>query len=362
MKDICFALIFFVISWTGFAQDSKKWQAGEYVTYHMQWKNGDWESFSFYVNRKIDSKSWELDVIYKIKDRDTLLRLQVPIKNDKNSKPVAPLGSKVLRGAELDDMGFNMILVKIYNILNLRMVNLNSMETKQIQDKFCCNISTAKEFEDKWDEFNYSLFHSMNNSVPILGLVETKKSTGDFTMYLTSFGRNTIDLASYKFFPTFIDIYSLQKIIYPDFSIQYPSSWILKQIPSTVPKNEMWGTQLGGNVHAGYFLIKILTDNTEEILDNFSKSLNVTNNSSFNKDLTFETKLLDKSGKVIHQFGYKTEGQIGKQLVGYFINEKKTKMAEIILFVNFGENNPDRSKLPKILNAYTEILKSFQFN
>ncbi len=356
-----FCIVLFNLSISG--QDALNWKAGEYSSYHTQWQNGEWEGFLLNVNKMVDGKSWELDVFHRTNIRDTIVRFHVPIKKEKGSLPAEIVGIKVIRGEEFQELDSNFIIVKIMNMLSLRFVDLEKVKSKKIQNSYCCNINSGREYEDRWDEFNYSLFHSMNHSTPILGLLSTRKSSADFTTNLTSFGRSTTDLATYKHYPTYIDVFSLQEITFPTFKVKYPTSWVFSQSKNSSENIEVWSTQLGGNIHAGYFLIKIIED-TREKIDLRLEEINRTKifpNHALGELMRFESEEVDEKGNLFYKFQFKAPGQIGLQMEGYFLNENKTKLAEVILFTNFGAPIPDKTYVPNLINSFDKVLKSFKF-
>ncbi len=345
------------------AQDRTNWKVGEYSSYHSQWPNGDWEGFSLHVNKRVDEKTWELDVFHRTERRDTIIRFNVPIIKEKGALPGDLVGYKVLRGEEFKELDANIIIVKIMNMLSLRFVNPEKIKAKSVKKTFCCNVQSGSEYEDRWDEFDYSLFHTIHQSVPILGLIQTKKSNSDFSTQLTSFGRSTNDLSSYVTYPTFIDILSLKEISFPSFRIKYPSSWILSQSPPRDPKIEIWNSQLGGNIHAGYLMVKITTDNPENINKRLEeiKLTKVSPNHPLGTAMTFNLEEVDENGNFMYLFNFKIPGQLGHQLEGFYLNEDKTKLAEVILFTNFGAPVADKNYIPNLMKTFYEICKSFKF-
>lgn len=345
------------------AQDFFNWKEGEYTSYHTQWQNGDWEGYLLHVNRKINENTWELDFFHRTSLRDTIVRLNVPIKKEKGNFPAEVVNGKVIRGEEINDLDYNLIIVKIMNMLNLRFVDYKKSKSKKVKKDYCCNINSGNEYEDKWNEFNYSLFHTIDHSVPILGVIQTRKSNADFTTILTSLGRNTNNLSTYTTYPTYIDIHSLYEISFPGFRIKYPSSWILTKVPAKDNNVELFATQLGGNIHAGHLLIKITTDTIEKLNQRLEavKLTKVFPNHPMGEMMKFENEELDTKGNLFYWFKFQTTGQIGMQLEGYFLNENKTKLAEVILFTNFGAPILDQKYIPKLLSSFDQIAKSFKF-
>ena len=63
-----------------------------------------------HVNRKINENTWELDFFHRTSLRDTIVRLNVPIKKEKGNFPAEVVNGKVIRGEEINDLNYNLII------------------------------------------------------------------------------------------------------------------------------------------------------------------------------------------------------------------------------------------------------------
>ncbi len=362
IKPILYLILFCAYNASLFSQSYLQWQEGEYSSYHTEWKEGDWENLSFHAIKKQDAELWNLDVVYRSKNRDALLKFQVPVPSEKNEISANSVGAKVLRGKEMQDAELKTLTSRIFDLLSLKYFPWQRTNPTTLKETFCCGLNSAKEFEEiKKEE---SFFHAIHPSVPLLGLVKSKSANGSYITYLTSFGKkDSKESVAKTMYPTFIDFGHLKEVSYKNFSIAAPSSWLLSPMPSMEPNTDIWISKLGGNAHSAQLILKIKTDKPDSIQNLHSRSLSEKGAESnfIHKDLNYETTLSEDSRLTLFQFDLKKKGKIGKQFISYVTNEDKTKLAEIVFFIDFEEKNPNRSELPKILSQGKEILKTFRF-
>ncbi len=348
----------------GIRADAPKWMVGDYVTYTATFGQDGWEAVVLRIEAFQDGV-WGVSA--KIRDDGgvVLVRMRIPQNPAKGENPVQPLNWERVEGPPLQEKEYHRYVVRLMNLLNVR--NLAARADAALlssSDRTArCGVGGFTRFEDKWPEFGYTLFHDLHAAVPITGVVGTTHSKGSYELTLTSFGRSTPNIALYEFMPTSIDFSEMRQFQYGLLLATHPSTWFLFKTRSQIPGEEadIYVTQMGGNIHAGFFLLK-LHDKTQAAdlvkikRERLSAAEKDQFSTTFGRDLT--TPADKKKGLSIVERELTIQGQVGRQLFAVLHDETTGQLIEMTAFVNYGAGNPDRIGLPERVERFLEIMRS----
>lgn len=343
-------------------------EIGQYATYLATFGPEEWEAYSIFLEARLPDNSWGTRFVVKRADMEIAFYFKLK-EQPGNHEPPALLSYRMLRGPEPDEKLRGLFIARAMNLLNVRVLPLSGKVEGQASsaptEGVCCGLSNFLLFDDPWPEFGYTMKHSFHPGIPIVGLAGSTIPGRDFRVAITSFGINTRNMAD-AVFPTFVEFDNLRSIQHEDFEMKYPTSWSLLKTPTNRPGEILYGTgSLGGNIHAGYAIVRFFSGSPEEINARYNIEVEqkgiipgLKDQFSFRRSLTLEGGLPNHNAFISD---LRFSGQTGITLVLITKSSDGRTLAIVSLFSNYGMNNPLKEEMPEVERKFMEIAASFRF-
>lgn len=364
MRFLSAALFILALPLSIVRAEPPRWMVGDYVTYTAAFGQEGWEAIVLRIEAYQDGV-WGVSARIRDDGGVVLIRMRVPVNPAKGENPAQPVNWERVEGAPLQDKDFHLYIVRLMNLMNVRHLaaRADAGLITQSDRKARCGVGGFTRFEDKWPEFGYTLYHDLHPAIPITGVAGTTHSKGSYELTLTSFGRSTPNISAYEYMPTSIDFSEMRQFRYGLLLATHPSTWFLYKTRSQVPGEnaDIYVTQMGGNIHAGFFLVKLhdRTQGSEIVKLKRERILNPDKDqfsTTFGRDLTSADD--KKKGLFIVERELVIQGQVGRQIFGILHDETTGQLIEMTAFVNYGTGNPDRTGLGERVERFVEIMRS----
>jgi hypothetical protein len=352
-----------------FLKPVMSWQEGMYVEYLMEWEDGSWESYRYFLHGKDKEGDWILSLTVKSPEHTEVMLTKLTRPNPKDEFPIKVTKNKTLRGT-ISEKYKKSLWIMLANEINsweyykdeIKKGEKNNLKVET--SDYGCGIDRVAVYEDKWDEFGYIKYHDFNPAIPITGKAGIRTNDKRFTMKVLSYGRNTRD-SNYQAQPDYIDFSHLKEVKYDDFTLTFPASWVLgKQRDDKQYKN--YGTFhfkryiLGGNTHYAFMVVSIQERSKYEEVrrklqgdeDPGHMKLKFVKKYSFKSKNNTEAFIYHHS--VVHRLKY------GAQITGLFKN--KSHIAKVTIYVSFIKNISRSHELDSVIVQMEKIIKTFSFN
>ena len=210
------------------------WQAGQYVTYILEYEDGDWVAFALRLMGQTKDGYWILSGDFKtpLGEGTTLFGCNpnaVP-----NVPDVVPVREELIRISPIDADDPKRMqqdpMLKSSLAMNLLLARRSSAALERLQSSprsvaYPCGIDQVYSFIMPGP--GYQKHHDLSPRVPLTGVACLSIDGGKNPMTVTSFGLNDPN-AQVTSYDDFVDLSHLTQVVHDGFTLRYPATWFLR--------------------------------------------------------------------------------------------------------------------------------------